>query len=301
MPPFESLVCAMIARKIHFAISGENRGNIKKTILPHKKRKNYSIGDTQEMEHLNIGMLLFLIASGFLASFIDSVVGGGGLISIPALMMTGLPPTVVLGTNKLAGTISSLTSTITYIRSGKINFRLVKYLLPLSFAGSILGVYTVKQISSDFLRPLIIVFLILVTFYSLLKKEWGRESKFEQFTVKTGIFIAMASFAIGFYDGFFGGGTGSFLMFSFLLLGFDFIQAAAKARLLNFTSNIAALIFFICLHDVNFVYGIPMGTAMLLGALVGSNVALRKGASYVKVLFVSVTILLIGKQIIDYL
>jgi uncharacterized membrane protein YfcA len=253
------------------------------------------------MEHLNIGMLLFLIAAGFLASFIDSVVGGGGLISIPALLMAGLPPTVVLGTNKLAGTISSLTSTVTYIRSGKINFQLVKYLLPLSFVGSVLGVLTVKQISSDFLRPLIILLLILVTFYSLVKKEWGNESRFEKFTFKTGILIAISSFVIGFYDGFFGGGTGSFLMFSFLLLGFDFIESAAKARLLNFTSNIAALLLFIYLRDVNFAYGIPMGISMLLGALVGSNVALRKGASYVKVLFVSVTILLIGKQIIDYL
>jgi uncharacterized membrane protein YfcA len=106
---------------------------------------------------------------------------------------------------------------------------------------------------------------------------------------------------IGFYDGFFGPGTGSFLLFSFLIIGFDFIHSAGNAKVLNFGSNIAALCMFLHLNVINFAYGIPMGIAMIVGALVGSNFAIKKGASYVRILFIVVTLFLIGKNILDYL
>ncbi|MED0674877.1 hypothetical protein SAMN04489735_102932 [Aneurinibacillus thermoaerophilus] len=253
------------------------------------------------MEQVSVEMLLFIMAAGFLASFIDSVVGGGGLISIPALLLTGLPSTVVLGTNKLASTMSSCTSTLSFIRSGKVNIKLVAWLFPLSLVGSALGAYTVTKIPPEFLKPLVIILLILVSIYTLFKKNWGTESTYKGLTKGLALFAIITAFVIGFYDGFFGPGTGSFLLFSFLLMGFDFVGAAGNAKVLNFASNIAGLVTFMVLGSVNYQYGIPMGLAMIAGALVGTQVAIRKGAAYVKPLFISITALLIGKQIWDML
>lgn len=253
------------------------------------------------MESMSPEIIVFLLIAGFIASFIDSVVGGGGLISLPALMFTGLPPSVVLGTNKLASTMSSLTSTLSFLRSGKIDCRLVAWLFPLSFAGSVLGAYIVKHIPPEFLKPLVVVLLILVAIYTLFKKDWGFESTYQGLTTKTKILISLAVFSLGFYDGFFGPGTGSFFIFSFLLLGFDFVVAAGNAKVMNFASNIAAVLTFIYLDSVNVQYGLVMGAAMIAGAIVGSRLAIKSGTAYVRPLFIGVTGLLIGKQLWDLL
>ena len=244
--------------------------------------------------------MLFVIIAGFVAAFIDSVVGGGGLISIPALLFTGISPTAALATNKLSSTMGSLTSTISFIRAGKVDFKFVVRFLPLTLIGSVLGAYVVHFVSPDILKPLILVLLVVVAIYTIAKKDWGKESVYKGLTRNKMLLLIFAIFAIGFYDGFLGPGTGSFLLFAFLMIGFDFIQAAGNAKILNFGSNIAALIIFLSLGSVNFVYGIPMGLAMVAGAMVGTKFAIRKGASYVRVLFICVTVLLIGKNLLNY-
>ncbi|EAX48999.1 protein of unknown function DUF81 [Thermosinus carboxydivorans Nor1] len=251
------------------------------------------------MENISLEMVLFLLGAGFAASFIDSVVGGGGLISLPALLLTGLPPNLALGTNKLASVMCTLTSTISFIRSGKVNLGAVKYLFPLSFFGAVAGVYVVRHMPPQFLRPLVIVMLIAVAVYILVKKDWGKESTYRGFTKKTGLLSGLAALLLGFYDGFFGPGTGSFLIFAFLLLGFDFVEAAGNAKILNFASNIAAIVTFMLLKSVNYQYGLIMGAGMIGGALAGSRLAIRQGVAYVRPLFISVTGLLIGKQLWD--
>ncbi|WP_044642172.1 sulfite exporter TauE/SafE family protein [Risungbinella massiliensis] len=253
------------------------------------------------MEDLSVQMIVFLVMAGFLASFVDSVVGGGGMISLPALLMTGMPPSLALGTNKLASSMGSFTSTISFLRSKKMDTKLVWKLFPLTFIGSACGAFVVRYLPSDMLRPLIIVLLILVTIYTIFKKDWGSENKYQDLTWKTGIFIVAASFGLGFYDGFFGPGTGSFLMFSFLMIGYSFLTAAANARLLNFASNLAAVIMFAYLDSIQYTYGIIMGISMIVGALVGTKVAIQSGTKYVKWLFVSVSVLLISKQCWDLL
>ncbi|PYI53008.1 sulfite exporter TauE/SafE family protein [Paenibacillus flagellatus] len=253
------------------------------------------------MEHPTLDIILFLIAAGFVASFVDSVVGGGGLISVPALLWTGLPPGIVLGTNKLGGTMSSLTSSISFLMSGKMDVRLVRKWFPLSLVGSAAGAYTVRLLPPDFLKPLVIVMLVAVTVYTLFKKKGPDRPAFTRLTTRIAVLGAVAAFAIGYYDGFFGPGTGSFLLFAFVLLGFDFVTAAGNAKALNLASNVGSLATFAFMGYVNPYYGVPMALAMVAGALVGSRFAIRKGASYVKPLFVGVTALLIGKQIWDLL
>ncbi|MCE5285244.1 MAG: TSUP family transporter [Pelosinus sp.] len=250
---------------------------------------------------VDIYTLMFLLASGFIAAFIDAAVGGGGLISLPALMMTGMPPQFALGTNKMASVMGSLTSTLSFLCSGKINFALVKYLFPIDFIGSVLGVYTVQLIPPNFLKPLVVVMLVLVTIYTFFKKDWGSESTYGGMTKRVAILSGLAAFAFGFYDGFFGPGTGSFLIFSFLLIGFDFVVAAGNAKALNFASNIAAVLSFGYLGLINYSYGITMGISMVFGAMAGSRVAITKGAAYVRPMFITMSVVLIGKQLWDVL
>ncbi len=247
----------------------------------------------------DLGTMAFLAVMGFIAAFIDSVVGGGGLISIPALMWTGLPPIMVLGTNKAASTMGALAGFITFIRSGKMNVALIKKLFPLSFFGSVAGVLVVRTISPDFLRPLIVVMLIAVAIYSGLKKDWGGVSTYRGMNRRMLWMSGAVAFVFGFYDGFFGPGTGSFLLFAFLIVGFDFVGAAANARALNFASNIAAFLAFSLLGAADFRYALPMGLAMVAGAFFGARTAISKGSSYVRPLFISVTTVLIGKQLWD--
>ncbi|TDF94086.1 sulfite exporter TauE/SafE family protein [Paenibacillus piri] len=244
-------------------------------------------------------MLIFLIVAGFVSAFIDSVVGGGGLISVPALLLTGLPPVVALGTNKLGSTLSTITSSLSFFTSGKLNGKLVLALFPLSFVGSALGTYTLHLLPSDFLKPLVVVMLVLMLIYTLIKKNWGAVAAPRRMTLNVKLVVASAAFIIGFYDGFFGPGTGSFLLFLFLLLGFDFVGASANAKVLNLASNLASLCSFLLLKSVHIGYGLPMGIAMIAGAFVGSRLAIRHGSRYIKPLFVIVTTILIGKQLWD--
>lgn len=253
------------------------------------------------MELLDIHTLAFLIFFGFMAAFVDSVVGGGGLISVPALMWTGLPPVTVLGTNKVAAVMGALTSFVTFLRSGKVDGWLIRRLFPFSLVGSAIGVVAVRLVPPEILRPLVVVMLLFVLIYSIVKKEWGRDATYAGMSRRLLMLSVLTAFGFGFYDGFFGPGTGSFLLFAFLMIGFDFVGAAANARALNFASNIAAAILFSYLGEVNFSYAIPMGISMIVGAWCGARVALAKGVGYVRPLFIIMTAVLIGKQILELL
>lgn len=249
------------------------------------------------MHHLTIEIILFLFFSGFVASFIDSTVGGGGLVSLPALLFCGLPPAIALGTNKVAGTVSSLTSTLSYLKSGKINVKLVKYLLPLSLLASIGGAYAVHNLPTSFLTPLVIILLILVTIYTIFKRDLGTTSTYRGVTKRIGVAAVGIAVIFGFYDGFFGPGTGSFLIFAFILIGFDFVQSSGNAKALNLASNFGALGTFISLHAINYDFGLIMSVGMVVGAIAGSQMAIRRGVTYVKPIFICVTVAMIGKQL----
>jgi len=251
------------------------------------------------MELLDPGMLAFLVFFGFMAAFIDAIVGGGGLISIPALMWTGIPPVYALGTNKMAAVMGAAMSFTTFLKSGNINGWLIRRLFPLSLIGSVCGVLVVRLVPSGILRPMVVTMLVLVLIYSIFKKDWGKTSTYDGVTPKMLVLSGFVALCLGFYDGFFGPGTGSFLLFAFLMLGFDFLGAAANARALNFASNIAGISVFLYFGLVDFSYAIPMGLAMIVGAYCGAKMALKKGTSFVRPLFIVMTTVLIGKQLLD--
>ncbi|MEK4231039.1 TSUP family transporter [Solibacillus sp. FSL H8-0538] len=245
-------------------------------------------------------LVVILICFGFLAAFIDSVVGGGGLISLPALMFTGLSPSAAVATNKLAGTMGSLTSTITFYRSGKIDLKSVLKFFPFVFFGSMIGAWIVHLMNPELLKPLMLIMLAAVAIYTIFKKDWGSLSAVKKLSKgKFALFLIVITL-IGTYDGFLGPGTGSFLIFAFLIVGYDFLKAAGNAKFLNFGSNIGALLMFMCLGQINYAYGLIMGVAQILGAICGSKYAIKRGSGYVRVLFITVTVLLLAKNAYDY-
>ncbi|MBF9295528.1 TSUP family transporter, partial [Staphylococcus epidermidis] len=150
-------------------------------------------------------------------------------------------------------------------------------------------------------KPLVIVILTLVLIYTIFKKEWGNVRTFSKFTISKAIAFISLLLLIGFYDGFLGGGTGSFMLFVLLMFGFDFLSAAGNAKVLNFASNVGALTLFIILGQVNIAYGLIMAVSMVIGSYTGAHFAIKKGVGYVKILFIIVTILLILKNTFDYI
>lgn len=249
---------------------------------------------------LELSTIILLFVLGFLAAFIDSVVGGGGLISLPALMFTGLSPSAAVATNKLAGTMGSFTSTVTFYRSGKLELKTIIKLFPIVFIAAAIGAWIVHLMDPTLLKPLMLIMLAGVLVYTIFKKDWGSISTYEKLSPIKYFGFFLLVFAIGFYDGFLGPGTGSFLIFAFLMIGFDFLRAAGNAKFLNFGSNIGALIMFIFLGQINYAYGLIMGIAQIIGAICGSKYAIKRGSGYVRALFIIVTIILLAKNAYDF-
>lgn len=233
----------------------------------------------------------FLCLGGFLAAFIDSIAGGGGLISMPILLMAGLPAHLALGTNKFASTFGCFSSAYNYSKSGKTNVKLLIKLIPFTIFGCIVGVKCVLSISENILNILVFIMILLVAIYTYTKKDLGKEDKFEALNeknIKQGILMA---FCLGFYDGFFGPGTGTFLTFAFIkIYGFDFLHASANTKILNFTSNFTALILFILSGQILYKIAIFFAISMIIGGYVGAKVAIKKGASLIKPIFLSMAI-----------
>ena len=239
----------------------------------------------------------FLALAGFIGSFVDSVVGGGGLITAPALMATGIPIPYVLGTGKV-NVIGTLMSFFTFYRSGKIDKKALRA-MPLSFLGGAVGAMTVNALPEYVMRYIVVTCLVVVAFYTFFRKDWGEVELYRFSAKRTSIAIALLALALGYYDGFFGPGAGTFLLCGFLAVGFDFVKAAGNAKACNVGSNLGALCVFISAGKVIIPYAIVMGIVQLLGARVGAKMAISKGAKFVRPLFLVITTLLIGKQVYE--
>lgn len=244
--------------------------------------------------------LILLCIAGFIAALIDSIAGGGGLISLPAFLLAGVPPHFALGTNKFASTSASFTSSIKFARSGKVKFELLKYLIPFTFIGAILGAKSVLQIDQKYLYTMVLVLVLAVGIYSLFSKSIGLEDKYTGIQKKKLFFGIILTFSLGFYDAFFGPGTGSFLIFGLIeIFGFNFVKASGNARVLNFVSNITALAIFAFNRQVNYYYGIPVAIFMVIGANIGTKLALKNGSKLIKPIFVTMSLAVAGKMLFN--
>lgn len=239
-----------------------------------------------------------LILAAFFAGFVDAVAGGGGLIQVPALLaaLPDSPPSVLFGTNKLSSIFGTGSAAWRYVRRVAIPWSIVVPVAVTAFGFSFVGAASVAWLSSDIIRPLIFVLLVLVVLYVMWQPQFGLVRE-KTCAAGRGLWPALAIGAtLGFYDGFLGPGTGSFLIFCFVrFFGMDFLGASSSAKVVNLATNAAALTFFLPTGNALVVLGIGMACANVIGAQLGARAALRGGSRWVRRVFLLVSVTLIIK------
>lgn len=245
---------------------------------------------------MELEIILSLIFFAFCAGAIDAAVGGGGLIQIPALMSAfpHMAPATLFGTNKLAAVVGTATSAWTFAKKVKFEWKLLLVVAICAAISSFVGAASVSMIPKSILQPFVLVMLIVMAIYTLSKKEFGQVHIAQTVNTKILILAGIGSLAIGFYDGLFGPGTGSFFIFYFIrYLQVDFLHAAALAKIGNVMTNLAALTFFIPAGHILFAVGAMMAVANMIGSIVGVKLALKYGSGFIRILFLILVSILI--------
>ena len=249
------------------------------------------------MDFLDPGLLALIVAA-FVAGTVDAVVGGGGLIQIPALFAVhpGESAATLFGTNKCASIVGTANATRRYARSVVMPWRTILPAALAAFALSYAGAAAVAWLPKDAVRPLILVLLVLAAIYTLKKKEFGEQHRPAHSGRRELLYALLLGGVIGFYDGFFGPGTGSFLIFLFVrFFGFDFLHASASAKVVNVATNLAALLYFVPNGYVLPVLAAVMAAANVAGSQAGTWLALRHGSRFVRRVFLVLVAALIVK------
>lgn len=241
--------------------------------------------------------LLVLSLLAFVAGFIDAAVGGGGLIQLPALLIQfpETPVATLFGTNKIAALSGTTVAAYQYSKRIKYNYPLLMTISLAAFIASYLGAKVVSHLNVNALKPIILIVLILIAIYTFLKKDLGHFQTKSLSHSRTMVYGSLIGAVVGFYDGFFGPGTGSFLVLGFVvILGFEFVAASAYAKVINCMTNVSALIVFIRQGNFLLQIAILMAVCNVAGNFAGSRLALKKGNGYIRILFlVIVTIMII--------
>jgi uncharacterized membrane protein YfcA len=233
-----------------------------------------------------------LFFGGFCAGFVDSIAGGGGLIALPVLLSVGLPPQLALGTNKLQGSFGTFSASYNYIRKGKADLKSSIDGIVSTFIGAALGAWVIQRLEPAFIKDLIPILLMAVFIHTLVSKELGFKQR--RAVMHRRWFFLIFGMGLGFYDGFFGPGTGSFWTVALMvLLGLDMTAAAGVTRIMNFISNIVALLVFVIGNNVLYSAGICMAGGQIVGARIGSALAIQKGARFIRPIFLTVVFLTI--------
>jgi uncharacterized membrane protein YfcA len=251
---------------------------------------------------ISLEVIIFLVlASGF-AGFVDSIAGGGGLIQLPSLLisMPNTAPSLLLGTNKLPSFLGTLGATASYLRKVKPDFKLAFVMAVPAFIGSGLGASVATKIPKEAFKPIILFMLIVVALYTWRKKELGLVENY-RFARRHQVGMgALAGLVIGFYDGIFGPGTGSFLMLILVaLLGFAFLQASVTAKIVNLATNLGAILVFGLNGKILWVLGLTMAIGNVMGGFLGARWALKGGSALIRKVFLVVTTLLILRLAYD--
>lgn len=249
-------------------------------------------------------LLVLLGTAAFFAGLVDAVVGGGGLIQIPALFAAfpTLQPATLFGTNKVASIVGTSSAAVQYARRIAVPWAVVVPGVIAALVGAWYGARAVAHLPSDLIRPVVLILLILVAIYTFMRKDLGRTSGVSRGQKTEALAAVAIGGGMGFYDGFFGPGTGSFLIFLFVrFLGMDFLRASVSAKFLNVATNLAALGFFSLNVQILWKIGLVMAACNLVGAVTGSSLAIRHGAQFVRKVFLLVVGALILRLAYDVL
>ncbi|MGE5457094.1 MAG: TSUP family transporter [Methanococcaceae archaeon] len=240
--------------------------------------------------NLNIFTLIILFFTGLIAGLVDAIAGGGGLITIPVFLSLGFPPHLALGTNKFQASFGSFTASAYYLKKGDILLKNAAWGIFFTLIGSACGTYFVQQISGDLLKNIIPFLLVGIIIYSLLTPRLGEIDKHSHMPQL--FFYFLFGITLGFYDGFFGPGVGSFWAIAFvILLGYNLTKATGYTKIMNFTSNIVSLVIFIIGGHVVFTAGLVMAVGQILGSRIGAGLVIKKGAKFIRPIFITMVIL----------
>jgi uncharacterized protein len=235
-----------------------------------------------------------LFVTGLIAGFVDSIAGGGGLITIPVLFSFGLPPQLALGTNKLQASFGSGSATWHYARAKVVSPRECWLGVVFTVIGAAAGTWFVQTRDPELLKRLIPILLLAIAAYMIFKPELGEKDVHPR--MSAGWFYPVAGLALGFYDGFLGPGTGSFWAMAFMLcLGFNLTRATGHTKVMNFASNLTSLAVFARAGQMDCAAGLVMGVGQLLGARFGSLMVVTRGARFIRPIFLAMVFALIAK------
>ena len=246
--------------------------------------------------------LILLCLAAFAAGFVDAVVGGGGLIQIPAalILLPGFPVATVIGTTKFPSFCGTSLAAMQYSRKVRLNYKHLGLMAGIASVCAFTGSRMLTLVSNDFMKPFLLVVLSCVAVYTYTKKNFGEHSEKDHSEKTHLIFIVLISLILGFYDGFIGPGTGSFLILAFItLLGFDFLKASATAKFVNLATNTGSIILFFSSGKILYQFAIPMAVCNAAGGFLGARLAILRGNSFIRIFFLVVVILMIARFAYD--
>lgn len=251
-------------------------------------------------------VLLFVFVVGLAAGFVDAIAGGGGLIMLPGLLFTGLPVSSAIATNKLCGTFGALTSSAKFAQAKQVDWRACALMgLPVAL-GAYWGSRSIDRLPSEWAEPVVISLIAAITLFVVFNPGFGTEKSAQNSELKTNLrkqvaLSLLAAAAIGFHDGFFGPGTGVFLVFALISIWpLDFLRATGTAKVLNFIANAIALTTFALTGNIQYDKGLCGAAGVIIGSFLGATFATKKGTRLVKPLFIAVTTALVSKLLFDY-
>lgn len=239
-------------------------------------------------------VITLLFFAGLSAGFIDAIAGGGGLISVPALLAAGLPPQMALGTNKMQSTWGTMMAVRKYAKAGLISWPQVRFTVLITFVFACFGTWTVTQVSNEVLKLIVPWMLLAIAIYVLLSPGLGKTAAKARLSLTA--FAWLAGGVIGFYDGFFGPGTGTFWALAYIsLIGLELTKATAFTKVVNLTSNLASLLVFVVSDRVNYPVAGAMIAGQLIGGRMGAHMAIKHGAAFIRVIFITVVFAMVAK------
>ena len=248
------------------------------------------------MESLSIEVLALLFVAGLAGGFVDSIAGGGGLISVPALLAAGLPPVNALATNKAQAMFGSFAAARAYALKGHMNWGEMKLAIAFTFVGSAIGTLLVQVLDSQLMMQVIPFLLIATALYFAFAPSIGHIDRHHR--MEYAPFYALFGLSLGFYDGFFGPGAGSLWAVAFVsVLGFNMLKATAHTKVVNFTSNFASFLFFAVAGHVMWIPAIAMAVGQFIGARLGAKLAMKHGARLIRPLLVIMSLIITAKLI----
>lgn len=239
-------------------------------------------------------ILLLLCLAAFCAGFVDAIVGGGGLIQTPVVMvlMPNLAVSSVIGSLKIPAFSGTSFAANQYLKKVELNWKLLSVIAVVAFGAAFLGSNLLTLVSNDFMKPLLLVVLILIAIYTFAKKDFGASQEKNLSANKQLLLGIVMSICIGFYDGFIGPGTGSFLVLGFVaILGFDFLNASANAKMVNLATNFGSICLFVLKGKIIWAIALPMAACNAFGGWMGAKLAIKKGNGFIRIFFLIIVVL----------